>query len=154
MSFRQIFRVKKTVLPRLTALAALLCLFTGLLAARVYAAPDQPAEPEYTEFEQLNGSAVGMITGAPFEELIRSKVPEVGSILYFNSATDLMTALKAGKVEAYLMNNAVGALQVNQDRSLAVFPHKHGHRMAAPPCAAAAAPHWAPLYNPGTNCES
>ena len=126
MSFRKKKKKKMTVLPRLTALAALLCLFTGLLAARVYAAPDQPAEPEYTEFEQLNGSAVGMITGAPFEELIRSKVPEVGSILYFNSATDLMTALKAGKVEAYLMNNAVGALQVNQDRSLAVFPHKLG----------------------------
>ena len=31
-------------------------------------------------FEDLNGKTVGMLTGAPFEELIRSRAPEVREI--------------------------------------------------------------------------
>lgn len=86
----------------------------------------EAAEPQYTEFDDLNGKTIGMITGAPFEELVRSKIPGVKEILYFSSAPDMLAALKAGKVEAYLMNNAVGTLLVNMDSSVAIFPKSLG----------------------------
>lgn len=86
----------------------------------------QAAEPQYTEFEELNGKSIGMITGAAFEELVRSKIPGVKEILFFSSAPDMLAALKAGKVEAYLMNNAVGTLLVNMDSSVAIFPKALG----------------------------
>ena len=121
MIFKQIFSIK-AVPACLAALAIMIC----LLPAAVSAAPDQGPIPEYTEFEQLSGCNIGMITGAPFEELVRSKIPDAGPVLYYNSPADLVTALKAGKVEAYFNSNAVGSLQVNQDRSLALFPHSLG----------------------------
>ena len=86
----------------------------------------EAAEPQYTEFEELNGKTIGMITGAAFEELVRSKIPGVKEILFFSSAPDMLAAIKAGKVEAYLMNNAVGTLLVNMDNSVAIFPKSLG----------------------------
>ncbi len=86
----------------------------------------EAAEPGYTEFEDLSGKSIGMITGAPFEELVKSKVPNVKEILFFGSAPDMLAALKAGKVDAYLMNNAVGTLLVNMDSSVAIFPESLG----------------------------
>lgn len=43
---------------------------------------DIVSEPEYKKFSDLNGKCVSMITGAPFEELVKSKIPEVGKITY------------------------------------------------------------------------
>ena len=43
----------------------------------------EAAEPGYTEFEDLSGKSIGMITGAPFEELVKSKIPNVKEILFF-----------------------------------------------------------------------
>ena len=79
-------------------------------------------EPEYNTFEDLSGKKISMLTGAPFEELIRSKVPDVGEFSTFNSTPDMILALKSGKTDAFLSNNAVSALAVNRNPELALFP--------------------------------
>ena len=87
------------------------------------AASIQPeSAAEYSEYSDLSGKRVSMLTGAPFEELVRSKVPDVGEFSYFNSAPDTILALKSGKTDAFLTNNAVGALAVNRNPELALFP--------------------------------
>ena len=77
---------------------------------------------EYQSFEELNGRNVSMLTGAPFEELVLSKAPEVESFSFFNSTPDMILALKAGKTDAFLSNNAVGTLAVNRNTGIALFP--------------------------------
>ena len=87
------------------------------------AASIQPeSAAEYSEYSDLSGKRVSMLTGAPFEELVRSKVPDVGEFSYFNNAPDTILALKSGKTDAFLTNNAVGALAVNRNPELALFP--------------------------------
>ncbi|MBQ1820114.1 MAG: transporter substrate-binding domain-containing protein [Clostridia bacterium] len=87
------------------------------------AAPSRPGSAaEYSAYSDLSGKRVSMLTGAPFEELVRSKVPDVGEFSYFNSAPDAILALKSGKTDAFLTNNAVGALAVNRNPELALFP--------------------------------
>lgn len=87
------------------------------------AASSQPeSAAEYSEYSDLSGKRVSMLTGAPFEELVRSKVPDVGEFSYFNNAPDAILALKSGKTDAFLTNNAVGALAVNRNPELALFP--------------------------------
>ena len=87
------------------------------------AASIQPeSAAEYSEYSDLSGKRVSMLTGAPFEELVRNKVPDVGEFSYFNSAPDTILALKSGKTDAFLTNNAVGALAVNRNPELALFP--------------------------------
>ena len=78
--------------------------------------------PEFTAFGQLSGRTVSMLTGAPFEEMISSKVPDVGEFSYYNNMPDMILALKSGKTDAALINNAVGALAVARNSGLALFP--------------------------------
>ncbi|MBQ9510538.1 MAG: transporter substrate-binding domain-containing protein [Clostridia bacterium] len=88
---------------------------TGKTTPMVYAA-------EYSDFSDLAGKTVSMLTGAPFEELVLSKVPNVGKFTFFNNNPDMVFALKTGKTDAFLINNAVATLAVNRNTDLAMFP--------------------------------
>ncbi|MBQ9612387.1 MAG: transporter substrate-binding domain-containing protein [Lachnospiraceae bacterium] len=79
-------------------------------------------QPELTEFSELSGKTVSMLTGAPFEELVKSKAPDVGEFTFFNSTPDMIEALKTQKTDAFLMNNAVSQLVLNRNPDLALFP--------------------------------
>ena len=85
-----------------------------------------PKKAEYQTFAELNGKTVSMLTGAPFENLISSKVPHVKEYTYFLTAPDMMLAIKTGKTDAGFMNNAVAELVANRDAELAVFPESLG----------------------------
>ena len=103
----------------------------GLLNAVPFSAeaaflPAVGSEPEYHDFSDLSGKKVAMLTGAPFEELVRSKSPDVGEILYFASVADMQLALESGKVDAFLNNDAIATMMVNQDSDLAIFPESLG----------------------------
>ncbi|MBQ6419554.1 MAG: transporter substrate-binding domain-containing protein [Clostridia bacterium] len=78
--------------------------------------------PEYRSFADLKGKTVSMLTGAPFEELVKSKEPDVGTFTSFTSTPDMLLALKSGKTDAMLTNNAIGELAVNRDSEIALFP--------------------------------
>ncbi|MCR5232795.1 MAG: ABC transporter permease subunit [Lachnospiraceae bacterium] len=80
------------------------------------------SEAEYTEFSQLKGRTVSMLTGAPFEDLVLSHEPGVAEFTFFNNTPDALQALKSGKTDAFLNNNAIGTLAVNRNPELAMFP--------------------------------
>ena len=80
------------------------------------------ALPEFSEFSELSGKTVSMLTGAPFEELVKSKVPDVGEFTFFNSTPDMIQALKTKKTDAFLMNNAVSQLALSRNPDLELFP--------------------------------
>ncbi len=84
------------------------------------------SSPEYTSFEELNGKTISMITGAPFANLISSKVKNVKEFTYFQTVPDMMLGVKSGKTDAGLINNAIATLIVNKDRSIAAFPEPVG----------------------------
>lgn len=82
--------------------------------------------PEYKSFEELNGKTISMLTGAPFEDLIASKITQVKEYTYYQTMPDMMLGIKAGKTDAGFMNNAVAELAANKDPELAVFPENLG----------------------------
>ena len=96
----------------------------GTVMAVLRTGPDKsgPAVPEYRSFADLKGKTVSMITGAPFENLVRSKAPDVAGFTYFTNITDILLALKSGKTDAGLNNNALAQLAVNRDPEIALFP--------------------------------
>ena len=79
-------------------------------------------DPELTEYSELSGKTVSMLTGAPFEELVKSKAPDVKEFTFYNSTPDMIEALKTKKTDAFLMNNAVSQLVLNRNPDLALFP--------------------------------
>ena len=84
------------------------------------------SEPEYQTFEELRGKTISMLTGAPFEELISTKVGDVGEFTYFQNMPDMAFAIKEGKTDAGFTNNAVAELVANKDERLSVFPESLG----------------------------
>ena len=78
--------------------------------------------PEYTEFSELKGKTVAMLTGAPFSEFVLSKEPEVAEFTYFNNISDLVFALESGKIDAVVTNNAIGELATNKSPDITLFP--------------------------------
>ncbi len=78
--------------------------------------------PEIKSFSELKGKNVSMLTGAPFEELVLSKAPDVGEFSFYNSVPDNILALKSGKTDAALNNNAIASLAVNRNPDLMLFP--------------------------------
>ena len=80
------------------------------------------AQPEFAQFSDLNGRRVSMLTGAPFEELVRSRIPDVREFTYYYNMPDMLLALRNGKTDAVLNNNAIAALAVNRNPELALFP--------------------------------
>lgn len=85
-------------------------------------APPEGSVPEYRSFAELSGKTVSMLNGAPFEELVKSKAPDVGDFSYYTNNPDMVLALKSGKTDAVLINNAIAALAVNRDDGIALFP--------------------------------
>ena len=78
--------------------------------------------PEYASFEELNGKTISMLTGAPFESLISSKISDVKEYAYYSSPSELLMALRTGKTDAFLNNTAIADLYVNQYDDVAHFP--------------------------------
>lgn len=55
-----------------------------------YAAEEQnKPKPEFKSFDELNGKTISMLTGAPFEDLISSKVPDLKEFSYYANASEL-----------------------------------------------------------------
>lgn len=83
-------------------------------------------EPEYKTYDELSGKTISMITGAPFENLISSKVSDVKEFTYFQTVADMLLGIKSRKTDAGFLNNAVAELAVNKDPELAMFPESLG----------------------------
>lgn len=73
------------------------------------------AKHKITSFSDLNGKRISMLSGVPFEELVKSKVPEPKEFTYYNNIPDMLLALKSEKTDAMLSNSAISALAVNRN---------------------------------------
>ena len=75
-----------------------------LLCASVFAATIDTSK--FETIEDFNGLPIGVQTAVLYEELIQDRVPDT-EFQYYTMPTDMILALKSGKVAAYLVE-AVG----------------------------------------------
>lgn len=111
-------RLRSLTLAWVLVLASVL---VTLVPVRALAAEDASAGAP-TSWDDLAGAKVAMLTGAPFEDAVREKCPDIGKILYFSTTPDMIAALHAGKVDAFVNNEAVGTLAANKNNDIALFP--------------------------------
>ena len=112
--------MKKKTIIRIISIMSVIMLLCLTVSITAYAADER--KPEFSTFEELNGKTISMLTGAPFEELISSKVPDVKEYTYYSTSSDMVLALSSGKTDAFLQNTAIGELFVNKNPALAIFP--------------------------------
>lgn len=101
----------------LAAIALVLCAFAAPFSQTAFA-----EQPVYKSWEDFAGKKVAMLAGAPFEDAVRAKSPDVGEVTYFSSMPDMLLALRSGKIDAAVANSAVGTLADNRNPDLILFP--------------------------------
>lgn len=79
--------------------------------------------PQYAALNQLSGKVVSCHTGSIEDILINRVVPDV-TYSYFNSRTDMLSALENGKVEAMPADEPVAKLAVAQYSALTILPEQ------------------------------
>lgn len=65
--------------------------------------PEGNSEPEYSK---VNGSRIGTLTGSIGGTVIEDKLPD-SSVFYFDTITDLLTALQSDKVDAACYDDSI-----------------------------------------------
>ena len=55
-------------------------------------------------YKLLSGKRAGVITGTPQDQIVKDKVPDA-QLQYFNTATDLALALRAGKIDFMVLSD-------------------------------------------------
>ncbi len=128
-------------MKKLMRVILLICLLCGAAAVCGYASDktaagsseaaagssseqEQAVTPELSDYKDLAGKTVSMLTGAPFEELVRSKEPGVGQFTFYSNTPDMILALRSGKTDAMLTNNAIAALTISRNAGLTLFPQE------------------------------
>ena len=95
MGTKQPFSISRIVF---TGVLLICLLTTGLAFAQ---------DPEYKSPDEMGGATVGLLTGMPFEDMVTARIPDIGGFAYFASMPDETLALKAKKIDAIFINNAL-----------------------------------------------
>lgn len=84
-----------------------MAILIAVVLCALCALPACAEAPEYKSSEEMGGATVGLLTGMPFESMITEKIPDIGGFAYFASMPDETLALKAHKIDAIFINNAL-----------------------------------------------
>jgi len=74
--------------------------------------PRKTGEGKITSISQLSGKKVGILTGSVFDGMLKKHIPEADPE-YFNSPSDEIAALQAGKIAGFLVDEPMARDMVN-----------------------------------------
>ena len=72
------------------------------------------------DYHQMNGKRIGTLTGSFFDQVILENLPDA-VIFYFDTTTDLLTALKSQKIDAMIFNEATIKYMKSQGEQLKIL---------------------------------
>ena len=79
------------------------------------------AKAQYTSVDQLRGKKIGSATGTTYDEIVKRRLPDV-TFSYFNTYSDMVTALKAGKIAAFACDEPVLKGILAENSEVAMLP--------------------------------
>ena len=79
---------------------------------------------EISSLDELAGKKIGMVSGVHFDVLIIENVKGISQdeISYFNSNAELVGALRAGKIDAMIVDSPIAQLAVNKNEGIGIVP--------------------------------
>ena len=86
----------------------------------------------YTDLSQLNGKKIGVAVGSLNGQLAKEKIPNA-EIVYFNSNSDILPALIAGKIDAISCGHSTAVFMIREGHNVMYLPQQLGktYRKAA-----------------------
>lgn len=80
-----------------------------------------PPAGRFSSVEELKDKRIGVVTGSCFDAVATEQFPDA-QLLYFNNMSDLLTALKSGKIDAYLYDEPVVIYIMGEDDGITYIP--------------------------------
>ena len=98
----------------------------------VMKSPRKTPPAVYTDLSQLNGKRIGVAVGSMNGPLAKEKIPGA-EIVYFNSNSDILPALIAGKIDAISCGHSTALFMIREGHNVTYLPQQLGktHRKAA-----------------------
>ena len=137
MPANRVWEHKKAAALALFALFALAALLAFALSPTAEAMAESPGDAtgeatekgsgtalEISSLDELAGKKIGMVSGVHFDVLIVENVKGVSQndISYFNSNAELVGALRAGKIDAMIVDSPIAQLAVNKNEGIGIVP--------------------------------
>ncbi len=79
------------------------------------------SKSQYESLDDLDGQVLGLLDGCSFDSAVVERFPNA-TLLYYMSYSDCIAALKNGKIDAYITDNALIKTQMNEVDGLTYFP--------------------------------
>lgn len=108
-------RTVEKVILRLFVCLALVLALAGYYTDETMAS--EGTTPEYADISELAGKNIGVMTGSSFDSYTVEYF-ENPNILYFSTQSDLVVALKEGKIDAFLTDEPAARTLANQDSEI------------------------------------
>ena len=111
----------------MAVLLACLALLIALVAPQVARAEadgdsaDAPT-PEIATLDELPGKRIGAPTGTTLDILLQEHVDGITDISYFSAYSDMVAALKSGKIDGFVTDEPVAQLLVSRNEGIAILP--------------------------------
>ena len=80
-----------------------------------------PPAGKYRSVEEVSDKNIGVMTGSSFDAVARDMLPEAKA-RYYNSMADMITAIKAGKIDAFLADEPVIRYLMADNEELTFIP--------------------------------
>ena len=74
----------------------------------------------YNSLDELNGEKIGIATGSTFDSIIKKKLKNV-DLKYYDNAVDRISALRNGKIAAYVTDDAMANEEIKNNNDLAIL---------------------------------
>lgn len=74
----------------------------------------------YNSLDELNGKKIGIVTGSTFDTIITKRIKNV-DLKYYDNAVDRISALRNGKIDAYVTDDAMANEEIRYNNDLAIL---------------------------------
>ena len=99
---------------------------TLLLCFAAFPAFANSPQPKYTELKQLANEDVGTVLGTTYDSDVRKLVPDGPTFKYYSEMSEMLTALKQGRIAACCLDKPVASIAVTRNEGLAIMPENAG----------------------------
>lgn len=96
-----------------------------LLLIGLCACSAEKEEEVISSVQELDGRNMGCMSGSIFDELIKEKFPD-SEIIYFNSRSELLLGLTAGKIDGFVSDEPVAMMMTAQNEQVSYLDEAVG----------------------------
>lgn len=77
---------------------------------------------EINSLSELDGKIIGILSGSNYDQIIKQNLSGSYELKYFSTISDVISALKAHKIDAFTTDEPVGVLAVNRNSGIGMVP--------------------------------